>query len=266
MPIEAVPAVSAILSVIPAVLGLMLVLWLWSVARRDASVVDAWWGPLFLVAAGAAAVAPGDPERRRLVLVLVAAWSLRLALHIAWRNRAHGEDYRYGAMRRAHGARFWWVSLFTVFLFQGFLAIVVSLPLVVAVTAPVPAGLGWLDLAGAVLWLTGFLFEAVGDWQLARFKAEAANRGRVMDRGLWSWTRHPNYFGEALLWWGFWLLAAGTPAGIWTVFSPLLMTFLLLRVSGVALLEKGLVSTKPGYADYIARTSSFFPLPPRRAR
>jgi steroid 5-alpha reductase family enzyme len=244
----------------------MLVLWLWSVARRDASVVDAWWGPLFLaVAAVAAAVAPGDPARRLLTLGLVAAWSLRLAGHIAWRNRGHGEDYRYRAMRQAHGARFWWVSLFTVFLFQGVLAIVISLPLVVAVTAPAPGGLGWLDLAGAALWLTGFLFEAVGDWQLARFKAEAANRGRVMDRGLWSWTRHPNYFGETLLWWGFWLLAAGTPAGLWTVFSPLLMTFLLLRVSGVALLEKGLAASKPGYAAYVERTSAFLPRPPRRA-
>lgn len=255
---------SAFAAAAPAVLGLMIAVWLWSVVRRDASVVDATWGLAFLLAtAVAAATAPGATPRRLLVLGLVTLWSLRLSLYIAWRNHGKGEDYRYAAMRRGHGERFWWVSLFTVFLLQGVLALVIALPLLVAVTSPEPAGFGLCDLAGLAFWIAGFAFEAVGDGQLARFKADPGNRGQVMDRGLWRYTRHPNYFGEALLWWGYWLLAAGTPAGLATIVSPLLMTFLLLRVSGVALLEKGLASTKPGYAEYVARTSAFVPRRPR---
>ncbi|MFN7941729.1 MAG: DUF1295 domain-containing protein [Thermoanaerobaculia bacterium] len=238
--------------------------WLVSLARRDASVVDVLWGPGFLLAAAVAArLGAGHPARRALVLALAGLWSLRLALHIFRRNRGLGEDYRYRAMRERHGARFAGVSLFTVFLLQAALSLWISAPLVAATATGADRPLGVLDFAGAALWGFGFFFEAVGDWQLARFKADPAHRGQVMDRGLWRYTRHPNYFGDAALWWGFYLLACAVPRGAWTILSPIVMTFLLLRVSGVALLEKGLAASKPRYRDYIARTSAFVPWFPR---
>lgn len=243
----------------------VIALWVVSLRRRDASIADIFWGPGFLLVAGLGGwIGAGPLSRRLLVLALVAVWALRLALHIGARSRGQGEDYRYREMRARHGARFGRVSLFSVFLLQGALLWVVALPLMVAQSAPAPARLGLWDLAGALLWAAGFLFEAVADWQLARFRA-AGGPGRVMDRGLWRYSRHPNYFGEAVLWWGLFLLAAGTPGGGWTALSPLLMTFLLVRVSGVALLEKGM-ARRPGWTDYAARTSAFLPLPPRRPR
>jgi steroid 5-alpha reductase family enzyme len=239
--------------------------WLVSLARRDASVVDVLWGPGFLLAAAlAAARGAGHPARVALVLALVGLWSLRLAWHIFRRNRGLGEDYRYRAMRERHGARFAGVSLVTVFLLQAALLLWISAPLLAATATGAGRPLGALDLAGAALWALGFCFEAVGDWQLARFKSDPAHRGQVMDRGLWRYTRHPNYFGDATLWWGFYLLACAVPRGAWTIASPIVMTFFLLRVSGVALLEKGLAASKPAYRDYIARTSAFVPWFPRR--
>ena len=248
-----------------AVLLFVLAGWLLSLVRRDVSHVDVQWGLGFvLVAALGALFGAGAPQRRWLVLALVAVWGARLALHIHARNHGKPEDYRYAAMRERHGERFPRVSLATVFLLQGALLLWIALPLAAAQSAPSPAALGPLDLAGALVWLVGFLFEAVGDLQLARFRADPANRGRVMDRGLWRYTRHPNYFGDATLWWGLWLIACATPEGVWTIGSPLVMTLLLLRVSGVALLERGLVETKPGYRDYVARTNAFVPWFPRR--
>jgi steroid 5-alpha reductase family enzyme len=241
--------------------------WLLSLARHDVSTVDVQWGLAFvLVAAIGAFLGGGAAPRRVLLLLLVGIWGARLAWHIHRRNRGKGEDYRYAAMRERHGSRFPWVSLFTVFLLQGALALFIALPLLAAAAAPEPPALGVWDLAGLLLWTVGFLFEAVGDAQLARFKADPAHRGRVMDRGLWRYTRHPNYFGDATLWWGLFLVACATPGGWKTVASPLVMTFLLLKVSGVALLEKGLARTKPGYADYVARTSAFLPWFPRTQR
>jgi steroid 5-alpha reductase family enzyme len=248
-----------------AVAAAMATLWLVSLARRDASIVDIWWGPGFVWIAGVACAVGtgGDPSRRALSLGLLALWGLRLGVYLFVRNHGAGEDYRYQAMRRRHGERFGWVSLWTVFGLQGVLAWIVSWPVqVVHVSAGGP--LGALDLVGALLFAVGFGFEAIGDWQLARFKADPANAGRVMDRGLWRYTRHPNYFGDTLVWWGLFAIALATPAGAWTLPGPLLMSFLLLRVSGVPLLERGLRKRRPGYADYVARTSAFFPLPPRR--
>jgi steroid 5-alpha reductase family enzyme len=240
-------------------------LWAVSLAARDASLADRFWGPGFVVVAAlGAAFGAGAPARRGLVLLLVAIWGLRLGWHIHRRNRGHGEDPRYAAMRARHGGRFGRVSLVTVFLLQAALLLVVALPLLAAATAAAPAALGALDVAAVAVWLVGFLFEAIGDAQLARFKADPANRGRVMDRGLWRYTRHPNYFGDALLGWGLFLFAAAGGAW-WTAVGPALMTWLLLRVSGVALLEKGLAASKPAYAEYVARTSAFLPWPPRRA-
>ncbi|MCM2333281.1 MAG: DUF1295 domain-containing protein [Anaeromyxobacteraceae bacterium] len=246
-----------------ALAGAMVLLWLWSLPLRNASIVDAFWGSAFVLAAWTAALAaPGGGARRALALALVSAWGLRLSLHLLRRNVGHGEDPRYAAMRRGHGPRFWWVSLFTVFLLQAALAWVISLPVQAAVVAP-PSPLGPLDAMAVALWAVGVAFEAVGDWQLARFRRDPGSRGRVLDTGLWRYTRHPNYFGDACAWWGLGLLgvAAGAP---WTLVSPALMTFLLLRVSGVALLEKDIAERRPGYRSYVARTSAFFPWFPRR--
>jgi steroid 5-alpha reductase family enzyme len=252
------------LSALVVVAGAVL-LWGVSLGRRDASIIDAWWGPFFVaIAAVGALFGAGAPARRGLLLVLVATWGARLGLHIHRRNRRQPEDYRYRAMRARWGERFGAVSLVTVFLLQAGLALLIAAPLVAAASAPEPAGLGGLDVAGVALWLVGFLFEAVGDAQLARFKRDPAHRGQVMDRGLWRFTRHPNYFGDATLWWGYWLIAASAPDARWSAVGPLVMTLLLVKVSGVALLERGLAASKPGYADYVARTSAFFPWPPRR--
>lgn len=242
----------------------MVALWLVSLPLRNASIVDVFWGPAFVVAAWTAALAgDGGGARRPLALALVSLWGLRLGLHLARRNLGHGEDPRYAAMRGGHGRRFWWVSLFTVFLLQAALAWVISLPVQAAVLGPATP-LGLLDLAAAVLWATGLAFEAIGDAQLARFRADPRNRGRALDTGLWRYTRHPNYFGDACAWWGLGLLgvSAGAP---WTLISPLLMTFLLLKVSGVALLERDIAERRPAYRDYVARTSAFFPWFPRKA-
>jgi steroid 5-alpha reductase family enzyme len=249
-------------------LAAMALLWLLSLRLRDASIVDVWWGPGFaLIAAASIALAPGgDPARAALVVCLTTLWGLRLGAYLLWRNAGKAEDPRYQAMRRRHGDRFGRVSLLSVFGLQGLLQWFVSLPLQLAQTGGPTGGLGALDYAGGALFAVGFGFESLGDLQLARFKADPANRGRVMERGLWRYTRHPNYFGDCLVWWGLWLVACGAPGGVLTLASPALMTVLLRRVSGVALLERGLVKRKPGYVDYVARTSAFFPLPPRAPR
>jgi steroid 5-alpha reductase family enzyme len=244
---------------------MMLALWLLSLALRDVSIVDIWWGPGFAWLTMVAFTISGDPTPRdALLLALVSLWGLRLGAYLLWRNWGQGEDARYARMRRHHGARFPLVSLATVFGLQAVLQWFVSLPLQIAQLAPGTRPLGALDALGVALFAAGLFFETVGDAQLARFKADPANRGRVMDRGLWRYTRHPNYFGDCLVWWGLFAIAAATPAGWLTVASPLLMTFLLLRVSGVALLERSLVRTRPSYRDYIERTSAFFPRPPRQ--
>jgi steroid 5-alpha reductase family enzyme len=248
-----------------AVAALMISVWMLSLIRRDASIVDIFWGIGFvLIAAVSCAVGDGYSGRKFLVVLLASAWGLRLALYLLWRNWGAVEDYRYQAMRRHYGDRFPVVSLFTVFGVQGVLMWVVSLPLQVAQHAPLPAHLTWLDALGVILWAVGLFFESVGDRQLARFKADPAHRGKVMDRGLWAYTRHPNYFGDALAWWAYFAIACATPSGWWTIISPIVMTFFLMRVSGVALLERKLVKTRPEYDAYRRRTNAFFPWFPRR--
>ncbi|HVO30109.1 MAG TPA: DUF1295 domain-containing protein [bacterium] len=243
---------------------IMLALWRVSLGRRDASIVDPFWGTGFVIVAWVAAAAvPGAFARRAMLLAMVSIWGLRLSWHLLRRNLGHGEDYRYQAMRAQHGDRFAWVSLFTVFLLQGVLLWIISMPLQAALSAAEPASLGVLDFVGAGAWFAGFLFEAVGDAQLKAFKADPASKGKVLDTGLWRYTRHPNYFGDALQWWGFFLVAGATGAW-WTVFSPLVMTVLLRRVSGVTLLEKSIVDRRPGYREYIARTNAFVPWLPRK--
>ena len=198
--------------------------------------------------------------RGLLISVLTSLWGLRLAIYLAWRNVGKGEDHRYRELRERGGRHFPMVSLFTVFWLQGLIMWLVSFPIQ---TAPFSmAALGWIDAMGATVWIAGWLFESIGDVQLAHFKAHPGNAGKVMDRGLWRYTRHPNYFGDCLVWCGLYLIAASGGAW-WTLFSPILMTTLLMRVSGVTLLERSLKTNRPGYQDYIARTSAFFPWPPR---
>ncbi len=246
-------------------LGLTFCLWLASLALRNAGIIDAFWGPGFVALASFYFLRSGPPSPRKwLLLALVALWGLRLGVYIARRNHGQGEDFRYAAMRRRSGARFGWVSLWSVFWLQGGLMAALSAPLLVAQLPPQPARWTALDGLASAVFLAGFLCEASADRQMARFKADPARRGTVMDGGLWRYSRHPNYFGEALLQWGLFLFALGSRNGWWTVFSPLVMTMLLLKVSGVALLERTMVETKPKYRDYIARTSAFIPWPPRR--
>jgi steroid 5-alpha reductase family enzyme len=262
MPPWPLPAVA-----LGAALAMMTLAWLGSVLARDASVVDVFWGLGFVLVAWVYRLGLTEHSLRgTLVVGLVTLWGVRLALHIFWRGRGRGEDYRYREMRERRPRFFVAWSLFMVFWLQAALLWLVSLPLYQAQRPVEPAPLGLLDGLGLALFLVGFAFEAVGDWQLARFKRDPGNEGRVMDRGLWRYTRHPNYFGDAVVWWGFFCFAAATPGGWWTVISPVLMTFLLLRVSGVTLLETRLRETRPGYRAYAGRTNAFFPWLPSRAR
>lgn len=240
-------------------------LWLVSLRMRDASIIDIYWGAGFILMAAAGAVAGNAPFAREVfILGLTAIWGLRLASYLAWRNLGHGEDPRYRAMRKKHGERFGKVSLVTVYGLQCVLGWIVAMPLIIANFSPnAPYPLTVLDMLGLLLFVTGLAFESTADVQLALFKADPENEGKVMDRGLWRYTRHPNYFGDAVVWWGLWLVAASSPGGVWTIFAPALMTFLLMRVSGVPMLEYKLKRTRPGYEDYVRRTATFFPRPPR---
>jgi steroid 5-alpha reductase family enzyme len=246
-----------------AVGALMVLVWLVSVVLRDASIVDVVWGLGFaMIAVLGWAVVDGVPARRTLVTILTVVWGLRLAVHLLMRNLGAGEDYRYRAMRRRWGPRFSLISLVTVFGLQGVLMWVVSLPVQAAQAATAPDALTWVDGLGVVLWIVGFSFEVLGDSQLRRFKADPANEGKVMDRGLWRYTRHPNYFGDATLWWGLGIIALSA-RGWWALIGPVVMTVLLLRVSGVPLLERRMQRTRPDYEEYARRTSVFVPLPPK---
>ena len=235
--------------------------WLVSLVRRDVSIVDSMWSLMFLIAACVYAAYGDTGPRATLVMLLVAIWSLRLAGYITWRNWGEGEDYRYQNIRRNNSPYFALKSLYIVFGLQAVLAWFISLPLMAAISGPGPIGI--LDLLGVVLWIVGFVFESLGDFQLAHFKADPDNKGKVLQSGLWGITRHPNYFGDFCVWWGFFLIALSA-GGWWSIASPLLMSFLLLKVSGVAMLEKDIGERRPDYADYIARTNAFFPGPQRK--
>ncbi len=249
-----------------AVVAYMTAAWAVSLRLRDASVADVFWGPGFaLVAIVSAAVSPPS-ARAALLAALTSVWGIRLALHIGLRARKRKEeDRRYQAMRANWGSRFPVVSLFTVFLLQGALMLVVSLPLQAGAALGATRPLSVVDAVGVAVFAVGLAFESVGDAQLARFLADPANRGRVMQTGLWRYTRHPNYFGDALVWWGLGLVGAATGAW-WSLAGPALMTFLLVRVSGVSLLEKDIAGRRPEYVAYVRRTSAFLPLPPGRDR
>jgi steroid 5-alpha reductase family enzyme len=249
--------VSTWLAALPVMLALSLAAWAVATARRNVGLVDIFW-PLFFLVGALIYFATGHSSGARgwLVLGLVTAWALRLAGYLAARNWSSAEDHRYRAIRARNEPGFVWKSLYLVFGLQAVLAWGISAPIAGAMTGS--ASLGALDALGAAVALFGTAYESVADAQLARFKADPANAGAVMDRGLWRHTRHPNYFGEFCVSWGLYVVALSAGAG-WTVFAPLAMTLLLLKVSGVALLEKDIAERRPAYRDYIARTNAFFP-------
>lgn len=245
-------------------LGYMGLLWVISLALKNSSIVDIFWGFGFVVANWLffSLNPQGAEPRKWLISILVTIWGLRLSLYILWRNWGKAEDFRYQVWRKEAGTSWWWRSFFKVFLLQGILLWIISIPLLAAHYGSQPATLKWVDFLGVTIWLVGFSFESMGDLQLARFKSNPDNKGKVLDTGVWRYTRHPNYFGDATQWWGYYLIAFSA-GGWWTIYSPVMMTLLLLRVSGVALLEKTLKDTKPQYKEYIEKTSAFFPLPPK---
>ncbi|HEX3673313.1 MAG TPA: DUF1295 domain-containing protein [Rhizomicrobium sp.] len=244
-----------------AILACTTALWLLSLVLRDAGIIDIFWAPGFFIVAAVTALHAGPlTPRTVLILVLTALWAERLGAHLLhrWRGFDH-EDRRYTAMRADGG--FWWKSLYRVFWLQTVILWVVSWPLQAAVLhGAVP--FGPLDVIGGLVALAGIVIEAVADRQLTRFQNDPASKGKVLDTGIWSWSRHPNYFGNATMWWGYYLIALSAGAW-WTIFAPIVMTFFLLKVSGVALLEKDIGERRPAYAQYIRRTSAFVPWPPK---
>lgn len=245
--------------------GIALLTWLASLLQRDASLADRAW-PAFIGGATLvyAAQLPASSARGVAMAVLAVAWALRLAIYITLRNRGHGEDRRYRQMRERNRPHFGLKSLYLVFGLQAMLGWIVTAPLLVGMAGVRP--FGWLDAIGAALAAFGLVFEAIADAQMARFQSNPAQRGRLMDGGLWHYSRHPNYFGEACVWWGLWMMAVSAAGwtGAWTAVSPALMTVLLLRVSGISLLEKDIGERRPAYRNYIERTNAFIPGLPRK--
>jgi len=238
-----------------------LLLWLVSLRLRDVSIADIFWGPgIAGVVDIAAWLGHAGGERTSAVLFLVNVWGIRLAAHM-W-TRHTGEDRRYAAMRTQFGRSWWWISLPQVFLLQAILIWFIPAPLVAAVLFG-HRPFGWLDYLGIGVAAAGLVFEALADFQLAAFRADPANKGKVLERGLWAWSRHPNYFGEAAMWWGFFIIGFAASHMWWLILAPLLLTFLLLQVSGVALMEDGIAARRPDYAAYKQRVSTFLPWPPR---
>ena len=247
-----------------AIAVVMVSTWLLSVALKNASIVDIVWGAGFVVVTWVMQLTiEGDSSRQWLITSMVSIWGLRLSGYLARRNFGHGEDWRYVAMRKRHGRRFPLVSLVTVFALQGVVMFLVSLPVQLGHADRSPS-VGPVAVMGLLVWFLGIVFEAVGDMQLRRFKKDPSNAGLVMDRGLWSLTRHPNYFGDSCVWWGIGIVAAEAGTAAWGLIGPVVMTLFLTKVSGVPMLERSLAKRKPGYADYMARTSGFFPRPPKK--
>jgi len=244
---------------------MMTSLWIVSVIIKNVSIVDLFWGFGFVLAGWYYFLHTDGYEPRKLILMtMVTVWGLRLSGYLTWRNAGRGEDFRYHQFRQNYGARrYWWVSFFQTFLLQGVLMWLISAPLLGAQTDAGTGRLGAGDYLGMTFWIIGFIFEAGGDFQLARFRADPSRKGKVLNTGFWRYTRHPNYFGDTAVWWGFGLISVA--AGSWLpALGSLLMTALIIKVSGVALLEKSLVTDKPQYRDYIEKTSSFFPWFPKK--
>jgi len=238
--------------------GMAFLTWIVSLVKRDVSIVDSVWSVFFLAAMLVYYFNPSvNGSRSTLAMILIGTWSLRLCAYLTWRNWGQPEDRRYQAIRRTNEPHFNFKSLTIIFLFQAILAWVISLPILPVLKSS--QALGFLDVLGMLLFIFGLVFESLADWQMSRFKALPDSKGQVMDQGLWRYSRHPNYFGEFCVWWGFYLLALSADASPWLLFSPLLMSFLLMKVSGVPLLEKDLIDRRPGYREYQKRTNCFFP-------
>ena len=247
-----------------AVVGALTALWAVSVAVRDASIIDIAWGSSFVLIAWITRfTADGYEPRQNVLVALTTIWGLRLSFYLAKRNLGHGEDPRYVSMRKRGGESWWWTSLFKVFWLQGALAWTVSLPVQLGQIPESEGAFTVLVVVGGIVWLFGLGFEAVGDAQLAAFKRDPANEGKILDTGLWRYTRHPNYFGDACVWWGLFLIAASVPLGLIGVVGAALMTYLLVNVSGKALLERRMGRKRPEYEAYVRKTSGFIPRPPR---
>lgn len=246
------------------ILVLVFLLWLLSLRLKNASIVDIFWGSGFVIIAWVSFLFGSGPTLlKTILLALVTIWGLRLSTYIYRRNHGKPEDFRYAAWRKQYGNKvWWWYSFFHVFLLQGFLMWVISTPIVAVMAAETEAGVWLFAPLGAALWAFGFAFEAGGDWQLEKFKSDPQNKGKLLTSGLWAFTRHPNYFGDAAQWWGFYLISLAAGAW-WAVFSPAMMTYLLLRVSGASMLEKTM-RERPGYEEYARKTSEFIPWPPKK--
>ncbi|MET1075574.1 MAG: DUF1295 domain-containing protein [Umezawaea sp.] len=228
-------------------------------ARGRYDVVDVFWGLGFAIISVATLLIAGPTPRGLLVALLTVVWGVRLGVHIHLRNHGKDEDPRYVAILKRRGV----LGMYRVYLTQAVIMVLVSLPVQAASYLSAPIGV--LDYLAVLLWAVGFAFESVGDWQLTRFRNDPASKGQVMDRGLWRYTRHPNYFGDAVVWWGLFLFATHHWIGLLTVVAPIAMTFTLANGTGKPMLEKGMEKRRPGYADYVRRTSGFVPWPPKKA-
>jgi len=247
------------------IIAMMTLLWIISIIIKNVSIVDLFWGAGFVITSFWYFFNTGGYELRKIILVaMVSIWGIRLSVYLAWRNISKGEDFRYREFRRKYGEnRYWWISYFQTFLLQGFLMWLISLPLLGAQYLPGKQFAGILDYIGIAVWFTGIIFETGGDYQLARFKSNPENKGKVLDTGFWKYTRHPNYFGDAAVWWGYGLICISAGSYL-PVIGSLIMTGLIIKVSGVSLLEKSLVEKKPQYKDYIDKTSAFLPWFPKK--
>jgi steroid 5-alpha reductase family enzyme len=245
-----------------AIVALFTILWYVSVRLEDSSIVDIAWGPSILVLSLIYYfTGNGAPLRAGLTVALVAIWAIRLGVHLYLRNQTQGEDARYEIMRSRRGRSWWWYSYFRVFLLQALTAWVASIPLYFAIVSVAPQNLTIIDYLGVLLFAIGFGFEAVGDEQLRQFRNKPRNVKLVLETGLWQYSRHPNYFGEALLWWGFGLLGAAT-GGVVGLIVPALLTYFLMNISSM-LLERSLMRNRRAYAGYAEATSAFLPRTPR---
>lgn len=243
------------LSLIP-MLATSFIVWLISLYKKDVSIVDSLWPVFFIIASLYYLAQLEDLSTRTIIFFsLILIWGIRLSAHITYRHWGCEEDHRYQTIRKNNQPGFAFKSLYLIFAFQAVIAWIIALPLYYVFQTQQPLSL--LDALGVTLWLTGMLFETLADYQLLKFKQDPNNKGKILTRGLWAYSRHPNYFGESLIWWGFFCFALASGATI-AIISPLLMTFLLLKFSGVSLLEKTM-QTRPGYEDYMRNTNAFIP-------
>jgi steroid 5-alpha reductase family enzyme len=244
---------------------LMTLMWLLSLKLKNTSIVDIIWGLGFVLVNWVVffLTPEGFADRKWILNILVTIWGLRLTTHIYLRNHGKPEDFRYAAWREQYGKKWWWYSYVQTFLLQGLLMFLISAPLIHTQATATPTKIGVLEIAGILIWIIGFFFETVGDLQLENFKKNPSNKGKLLNYGVWRYTRHPNYFGDAAQWWGFYLIAAGSTLGFLTIFSPIIMTYFLIKVSGVAMLEKSMSDRKPGYKEYMQTTNAFIPWFPK---